>query len=263
LTTSNRPSLSPAEPPDDPLVCLACDYNLTGITSARCPECGRALDWDALRAERERDRGRRGTPWERWPWYLKPAGLLVTAFQVALLPWVFASQLPAHPRLRWPLTFALLCLASIMAYAVYPRDLFFLTAYLVGATVCTLALAVLLWLLLTPRRVPRPFRFWLAVACYTCYPLPAQIATEGFVFIVFDLSPVWPFSFRGSWISANFFSTVLFWLWWADILVIAAVRSKRGQAWRLVLLAVGVVALAIGASYAGAYSGSALFPPSK
>lgn len=35
------------------LFCLKCDYNLTGIVSDRCPECGEAIDWDNIRSQME------------------------------------------------------------------------------------------------------------------------------------------------------------------------------------------------------------------
>jgi len=45
--------------PGTPL-CVTCGYNLTGLTSARCPECGWGIDWD--RAIYDEDTHRIGTP---------------------------------------------------------------------------------------------------------------------------------------------------------------------------------------------------------
>ena len=51
-----------ATPPDDPrfapaLYCPRCDYDLRGLTSDRCPECGQILDAQSLRMA--------AVPWER------------------------------------------------------------------------------------------------------------------------------------------------------------------------------------------------------
>ncbi|MBP7936284.1 MAG: hypothetical protein KA354_16720 [Phycisphaerae bacterium] len=40
---------TPCTPGDSGLCCLSCQYNLTGLTENRCPECGREFDPEALR----------------------------------------------------------------------------------------------------------------------------------------------------------------------------------------------------------------------
>ncbi|HEX8523109.1 MAG TPA: zinc ribbon domain-containing protein [Tepidisphaeraceae bacterium] len=46
MTAQADPSPNPTTEAD--LFCPHCGYSLRGITSARCPECGSAIDWDAV-----------------------------------------------------------------------------------------------------------------------------------------------------------------------------------------------------------------------
>lgn len=246
---------APTSPPDEPLRCPTCEYNLTGITSAQCPECGTVIDWNALRAERERERTRPGTCWERWPWYLKPAGFAVTALHVAVTPWIFAAQLPSRPRLRWPLAFALLCVGSVglTVFRDGDGDLFYM--WVIASISCIGGQVILFRLILRPRHVKHPWRYWLAVSCYTSYPLPIQALAALPAYILFFETPVWPFSEWSDWTDIDIVTSILFWLWWADILVIALIRSRRKDVWRVALLAVMLLALAVGVSYLGFYAG--------
>lgn len=106
---------------DEGLTCLKCEYSLAGLTGQRCPECGVQIDWEETRTIHERERRRRGTYWERWPWYLKPLGFVATAIQMACVPWVFAKQLPARPRIKWALVFAAICLSGIATGNLHNR----------------------------------------------------------------------------------------------------------------------------------------------
>lgn len=90
--------------------CVPCGYNLTGLTSARCPECGWIIDWRLARLDEER--GRTGTPayvakgWQRlWaPW--------LTVWWMLFRPVAFARRLrqdePWLPALSVALSAALL-----------------------------------------------------------------------------------------------------------------------------------------------------------
>ena len=50
MTESQPFTSSPAEAEE--LFCSGCGYNLRGIASSRCPECGQPIDWAALRLPR-------------------------------------------------------------------------------------------------------------------------------------------------------------------------------------------------------------------
>jgi hypothetical protein len=66
------------------LRCLNCDYNLTGLTGAVCPECGGTIDWDVVYCDPELRR--RGSPvYHKRGWVLIPwtaATLLLLLFRL-------------------------------------------------------------------------------------------------------------------------------------------------------------------------------------
>jgi len=76
-----------------PLRCPLCEYELTGLTEPRCPECGYAFDWAELRRAAAEER----------PWFIEHArrGVVwaaVKTFGRALWPAGFWSQLNAGHR---------------------------------------------------------------------------------------------------------------------------------------------------------------------
>jgi hypothetical protein len=74
--------------------CLGCDYLLRDLPTPRCPECGRPfdpLDPTTMRT------GRAGDDLRRWFFArLGWQGVLVTAFPMLLLVWVFSSPGPYY-----------------------------------------------------------------------------------------------------------------------------------------------------------------------
>jgi hypothetical protein len=83
----------PADPPASTPFCVRCVYNLTGLTSSRCPECGWVIDWSlARRNEEER---RVGTPAHQTRGWRRPGAILSTILLMLFRPLRFAR------RLRW------------------------------------------------------------------------------------------------------------------------------------------------------------------
>lgn len=232
----SKPAPAVAPEMDEGLTCPHCDYNLTGLAGERCPECGQPVDLAEVRAFHARESQRRGPAWERWPGYLKPLAFVVTTLQAALLPWRFARSVPARPRLGWALAFGGICFAGV------PNPFFRGTAdfeifILVGGSmiVCLLVQSIVFARLAPPAGGGRPFRFWLAVGCYTSYPVLIEMNAGIPVFILFDESPIWPFSEWSHWVEFNWAATALFYLWWADLVVIMLLRCRQARWWRLLL----------------------------
>ena len=245
-----------AAPPvaDEGLRCLECEYNLTGLTSDRCPECGTVVDWPAVRADRDGLDDHPGTCWERWPWRWKPIGFVVTAFHAALMPWALARQLRNRPRLGPTLVFLFICLATLVMTWKFVHHETEVAMCLIGIVCQVFLQTQVFWPLLPPHRSQRSWRFWLAVSAYTSWP----VLVEGFghtppPLILWNETDVWPFP-TGS-LPHNVVTTVLFYIWWVDLVVIAFVRVPRRFWWRIVLAVLAIPVLVFMSSYTGCYMG--------
>jgi len=235
---------------DEGLRCLQCEYNLTGLTSDRCPECGIEVDWDKARAVRDQEVSRPGTWWDRWPIYLKPLGFVLTTWQVAFTPWIFARQLPLRPRLGWALSFGAICLISYVVIATLESDFLILKTYLPSSLAYILLQTCLFGMFVRPKHVKHPFHYWLVVSCYTSYPIMVVCMAEAPVAILLDEATVWPFSGSGGLFSADIRSTLICYLWWADLVCIAAMRSSTPIR-HAIFVAIAVVLMTIAVTYLG------------
>jgi len=238
---------------DEGLRCLNCDYNLTGLTSERCPECGEVVNWSAVRAARDGEDLRSGTCWERWRWYLKPAAFVVTAVQTAVVPWIVARQVRPRPNPGLSLVFIAVCLAAFTRPWHHSLD-DDIAPMLIGIGCQIILETDLFWALLPVARSSRSWRFWLAVAAYTSYPL----AVEGVLnlqppLVFLDACNVWPF-LHGH-LAYDPGTSVLFHLWWVGLAIIMFVRVSRGYRWRIPIAVLAIPILTSVSGYTGCYLG--------
>ena len=49
MTDTSAQSSTDLADPNAEVLCPLCEYNLRGLTEARCPECGGKFEWDELR----------------------------------------------------------------------------------------------------------------------------------------------------------------------------------------------------------------------
>jgi hypothetical protein len=263
VMTDQAPVVSPAPPvTDQRLYCPSCEYNLTGLTRPECPECGRVVDWEAARRIRRQELGEVATAWERWPWYAKPPAFVITALHCAFLPWSFARRLAFRPRLAWPLIFGVICLVWI---ALWGPERW----YVAAGVLAQILLQVVVFSALFP--LPRrrfPVRYWLAVSCYTSYPVLIEALAGGPAFLLIELPPttwppdaessVWPFSLVSGWTDTSPVATFLFYLWCFNLMVIAWRNLPTRRRWRAALLPFVLLVLTVVASYVGAWIGETL-----
>ncbi len=254
-----HPDQNLIEVADSGLFCRECDYNLTGLTGGRCPECGTDLDWDDLRRERERQARGIGIHWEHSRWYLRPIGFIATALQAALLPWILADGIPAHPRCLPALAFLATCIGvGSLAALGMGSDLAKILAWNIGV-LCQVTLQTFLFgLILRPGGTRRPYRFWLIATSYTSYPLMLEgLSSPPFIFD--GSSNIWPFSFllgNGSWGppwsgDPAVLTSLLYHLWWAGLATVAAKRLPRRSRWRAGLVLLAIPAMTCVSTYTG------------
>jgi hypothetical protein len=160
---------------DSGLRCPGCGYNLTGLSEARCPECGATFDWDVVRRAAE-DRPR--IAFEAAAGWRKLPALLLTWLTVLIAPWVFARQAVARIDGWHALAFVAFCFASTLPCFAFDADLPVWGAWLTTAALCIGVQSA--WLaFLDPhgwRSPAESLRFWLLAGCYTSTVMATEFA---------------------------------------------------------------------------------------
>jgi hypothetical protein len=201
---------------DSGLRCPRCDYNLTGLTRARCPECGETFDWDAVRRASqnvptiafERARG-----WRRIP------AFFVTWATVLFTPWIFARQAVMRLGTADGIAFGLICFVTTAGGFATDMDLDFWATWLCTAIVYvalqTVGLALADW----PgwRHPAQTLRFWLLVGCYTSAVMTTEIVRGPPPVFVEDLWAVLRGTEPNSWMDEVFELSVDAAVWWTQI----------------------------------------------
>ncbi|MCH8054352.1 MAG: hypothetical protein IH895_09840 [Planctomycetes bacterium] len=159
--------------------CIQCEYNLTGLTSDICPECGWQIDW-ALAALDEEGR-RPGTPAHRARGWRRVDATIATVLLMLFAPWRFAKQLRHDESLMPALWTALVSFAILLAAvgAALSNDFnaFALYFSVFGVAIAAVALCQSLCFstlhydrLRRRTRWSSRFRMWLILSLYsTCF----------------------------------------------------------------------------------------------
>ena len=180
---NSRQADGPASTDDSGLRCPKCRYNLTGLSSHKCPECGRALNWDEIRAAAVL------TPqihFEKASIAFKPIGFVHTWLTVLLAPWIFARQSVQFIHAGHALAFGGVCFAGTWLSLFFENDVEMMMAWLSTAVVYLVFQTILLTLI-EPHGWRRPLRtglFWALIGGYTsAIMLTEMVSGPPFIFL--------------------------------------------------------------------------------
>jgi hypothetical protein len=163
-----------AVPSDTGLRCPRCEYNLTGLVEARCPECGTTFDWEDVR---------RGGPkyptiaFERSRGWRKVPAFVVTWATILFAPWVFARQAVTRASGWHALVFGVFCFVPVTARYLWEWQDGEIWLVWVGTAVVYILLQAMVLTTLDWSGWRHPLaslRFWVIIGGYTS----AIIATE-------------------------------------------------------------------------------------
>lgn len=233
------------------LRCLRCEYNLTGLASDRCPECGTTIDWAVVRSDN--DSRRKGTPAHHARGWGKVPATLQTILMMLFVPWRFAARLRADERFGPSLVTAVVSyLTFLVVQTVIDRGLPGAKDVLqMALTVATVILAQSLCLAalagangFPAARGRSRLRFWLIVSLYaTCFVAAWPLTGEPPVLSSWnDANFYWPFDQRPGFFSSgpNLGVTIMVYWWWLILAVVLIVRAR--SRWHA---AFGIVALPV------------------
>lgn len=241
---SDDSHVSPTPLDDEGLHCPKCEYNLTGLSDDRCPECGTTFDRRTLRQHAVERR-----PIPTWPERTLAgniSGFARTLYWTALEPGEFARRFPCRypPAVVWAHTITCDVIALGVATAVRgldPATLIFVLSALVTATLVEMVLAVLFSVGIGAGGLPtrEHYCFWRGIM--HCF--------GGFLILTIAGWTIISSNFVQSWYVMGEVTLVISVVWWAGALVRCAwVRGQKAQGALDVLGLVIGIALVAGAA---------------
>jgi hypothetical protein len=249
---------------DSGLRCPACEYNLTGLTEPRCPECGAGFSWEQLRNaagakpsiafEAERGSG-------------KIRGFIRTWFTVLLRPDVFSRQILNRVDGRHALVFGAICFLATGGGFIFGMEVKTWVVWLTTAAAYIVGQAGLFALAdretWVAGRPGRAWQFWLKAGGYTSammateivYGPPMYEVEDVFAFLVNPFYPLQssasrftPFTPGRTPENLVHWLNVMLWAVALACIFIRRQRLRRGWAWVTGLVLVGGLAAAYAAA---------------
>jgi hypothetical protein len=235
-------------PTDAGLRCPQCDYNLTGLSNPRCPECGQKFNWDQVR------RAAANPPrifFERVHGWRKVPGFFVTWATVLFAPWVFARQWIRRVSAVHAVAFGAVCFGSTSVALLFGCERAFLATWLTTAVIYIVLQAVCLSLLDVSgwRRPFATLRLWLLVGCYTSAVMMTEFVQGPPHLTLWDLRASTGEMYRLSTESVTYWAQIGVWVIGLVCCYVQRLRRKHASLC-LVALAAVFMASSIVALYA-------------
>lgn len=170
------PTAVPAQHFDSGLHCPVCHYNLTGLVTERCPECGSPFDRDQLFQALG---GPAPVHFERLRGWWRPLGFVISWITVLFLPWIFARQAVQRVSVRAGWGFGAVCFVGTSIALLIEAEWAVYAAWMAAAVVYVLLQTILLTTF-DPAPVNRwraGLAFWLAISGYTSAVMVTEILT--------------------------------------------------------------------------------------
>lgn len=222
------------------LECPQCEYNLTGLRDARCPECGLPFDPDELR---KNPVGPPKVAFERAKgWVMVPAFVLTWLTTLFAGP-AFAAQVLKRGSVRHAALFAAACFAITPLSVFFGADVAFIVAWLATAAVYLALQTVWLSVVAPAGGAWRgaSWRYWLIVGFYTSAVVPTEITNAPPIVTLASIADLFGIRGLGSTWTGGVMQNDHAELSWAQILLwlagVAACAESRFRARRLPLAA--------------------------
>ncbi|NOX57350.1 MAG: hypothetical protein GXP29_00635, partial [Planctomycetes bacterium] len=154
-----------------------------------------------------------------------------------------------------------LSVGTLVATVAGEMDSEIATMWCAGVICHILLQTILFGLILPPGQMKRAYPFWLVVSAYTSYPLLLEgLSTPPY--IALGYSNIWPLSNFGPRPRSIFYTkslpSILYYLWWAGLILIADARMNRRRRKRVLLLFVAIPVMTYVSSHAGCGVGELL-----
>jgi predicted RNA-binding Zn-ribbon protein involved in translation (DUF1610 family) len=228
------------EEAETPPICITCGYNLTSLTSERCPECGWQINWTLARSDEESRRP--GTYAHRARGWRIIDQTVLTVLMMLFAPWRFAQVLRSDESVLPAMAVALLSyvatFANLETFAILrrPSGPSGYDAVLFGAAILAVILtqSVTFASLTRPVAFPKPrwpqrLRLWMLASLYSTCFVAAWRFTPPPIADFMEPNFYVPWMLHGArWVVGppELGTSIIFYWWWLILTCVLLIRNR-------------------------------------